>query len=37
MKLPGAWWDPDNMNAMLAMRVTRANGWWDDYWSAAAS
>ena len=37
LKLPGAWWDPDNMNAMLAMRVTRANGWWDDYWSAAAS
>lgn len=37
MKLPGAWWDPDNMNAMLAMRVTKANGWWDDYWSAAAS
>ena len=33
MKLPGAWWDPDNINPMLALRATRANGWWNEYWS----
>jgi len=25
LKLPGAWWKPDNAQAMLNLRVTRAN------------
>ncbi len=33
LKLPGACWHPDSINPMLALRVIRANGWWDDYWS----
>jgi hypothetical protein len=33
LKLPGACWHPDSLNPMLALRVVRANGWWDDYWA----
>lgn len=33
MKLPGAWWDVKNINPMLALRVVRANGWWDEFWN----
>jgi len=33
LKLPGACWHPDSINPMLALRVIRANGWWDDYWA----
>jgi hypothetical protein len=29
---PGAWWTPDNAEAMLALRITRANGQWSGYW-----
>jgi hypothetical protein len=29
---PGAWWAPDNAEAMLALRTTRANGQWSAYW-----
>ena len=36
LKLPGAWWHPDIVNPMLALRVLRANDWWDDFWLAAA-
>lgn len=36
LKLPGAWWHPRSVNPMLALRVLRANGWWDDFWRAAA-
>ena len=32
LKRPGAWWTPDNAEAMLALRVTRANGQWSAYW-----
>lgn len=32
LKLPGACWHPDPINPMLALRVLRANGWWDDFW-----
>jgi hypothetical protein len=32
LKRPGAWWTPDNAEAMLALRVTRANGQWAAYW-----
>jgi len=33
LKLPGACWHPDSINPMLALRVVRANGWWNDYWA----
>jgi hypothetical protein len=33
MKLPGAWWDVKNINPMLALRVVRANGWWNEFWN----
>lgn len=36
MKLPGAWWHPDNLNSMLALRVVRANGHWDELWAQAS-
>jgi len=36
LKLPGTWWHPDNLNPMLALRVVRANDWWEDYWNLAA-
>ena len=32
-KLPGACWHPDSINPILALRVIRANDWWDDYWA----
>ena len=33
LKLPGAWWTPANVEAMLALRLNRANREWGDYWS----
>lgn len=33
MKLPGAWWSPQNAEHMLALRVCRANNEWRSYWS----
>ena len=33
LKLPGAWWAPDNVDSMLALRIIRANEKWDDYWN----
>jgi hypothetical protein len=33
MKLPGAWWTPENAEHMLALRVCRANNEWKGYWS----
>jgi hypothetical protein len=32
LKIAGACWHPDNVNPMLALRVIRANHWWDDFW-----
>jgi len=32
LKLPGACWHPESLNPMMALRVVRANGWWDDFW-----
>lgn len=32
LKLPGAWWKIENVKAMLALRITRANGLWQQYW-----
>ena len=36
LKLPGAWWHPEMVNPMLALRVLRANDWWPDFWANAA-
>ena len=32
LKLSGAWWERSNAQNMLALRVLRENGGWDDYW-----
>ncbi len=32
LKLPGATWHPDSLNPMLALRVLKANYWWQDFW-----
>ncbi|MCP4629555.1 MAG: hypothetical protein GY850_39535 [bacterium] len=32
LKLPGATWHPDSINPMLALRLVKANEWWDDFW-----
>jgi hypothetical protein len=31
LKIAGAWWKPDNAHCMLALRVNRASGAWNDY------
>lgn len=33
LKIPGATWHPDTVNPMLALRIIRANGWWEDFWT----
>lgn len=33
LKIPGACWHPDSINPMLALRVLRANNWWEDFWN----
>jgi hypothetical protein len=33
LKRPGAWWRVDHAEYMLALRITRRNGDWDDYWA----
>lgn len=37
LKRPGAWWTPQNAEHMLALRLNRANGQWDDYWNQQAT
>jgi hypothetical protein len=32
LKKPGAWWKPENVDPMLALRLARLNGGWDEYW-----
>lgn len=32
LKLPGAWWTPHHIEAMLALRIKRANEEWDSLW-----
>ncbi len=34
LKLPGACWKPETVNPMLALRVLRADGWWEEFWNA---
>lgn len=36
MKLPGTWWTPENANLVLALRLCRTNGRWEDHWREAA-
>jgi len=33
MKIAGAWWHPDGVDDILALRMLRANGWWKEYWT----
>ena len=35
LKLPGAWWSPDHVKTMLALRLNRANREWEAYWQGA--
>jgi hypothetical protein len=37
LKLPGAWWNPKNAANMAQMRVTRANGLWNQFWNQMAA
>jgi hypothetical protein len=37
LKIAGAWWLEQNAEAMLAIRVNRANNDWDLYWKAKAA
>lgn len=33
LKIPGATWHPSSINPMLALRVLRADDWWEDFWT----
>ena len=33
LKIPGASWHQDSINPMLALRILRADDWWEDFWS----
>ena len=33
LKRPGAWWRAANADHMLALRLNRANGKWNEYWN----
>jgi hypothetical protein len=37
LKRPGAWWTPAHAEHMLALRLTRANQLWGQYWDNCAS
>ncbi|MCB9506377.1 MAG: hypothetical protein H6697_01770 [Myxococcales bacterium] len=32
LKIPGATWTVNTANQVIALRVLRANGWWDEFW-----
>ena len=34
LKISGAWWKPATVDHVLALRMLRHNGWWDDYWDS---
>lgn len=36
LKIPGASWHPESINPMLALRILRADDWWDDFWNQRA-
>jgi hypothetical protein len=33
LKISGAWWHPDRVDHILALRMLKANGWWSEYWA----
>jgi len=33
LKIPGATWHPDSVNPILALRILRADDWWEDFWT----
>ncbi len=33
LKISGAWWHPDNVPNVLALRMLKANDWWEEYWT----
>ena len=33
LKIPGASWHPDSINPMLALRILKADDYWDDFWN----
>jgi hypothetical protein len=33
LKLPGTWWHPDKVQNILALRMIKVNGWWEEYWA----
>ena len=33
LKLAGCWWKENNAEAMLGLRVARANQLWNSYWN----
>lgn len=37
LKIPGSTWHPDTINPMLALRIIRANNWWQDFWTQQAA
>jgi len=37
LKLPGTWWNEATINPMLALRILRANGWWNEFWEFKAA
>ena len=32
VKISGAWWHPDHVDDILALRMLKANDWWKEYW-----
>jgi hypothetical protein len=32
LKIAGGWWKAENLKKMIALRVVRANGRWEEYW-----
>ncbi len=34
LKIAGACWKLETVNPMLALRLLRANGWWQDFWES---
>lgn len=32
LKIPGATWNPNSIDPMLALRILIADDWWDDFW-----
>jgi len=36
LKIPGASWHTDSIDPMLALRILRANDWWEAFWNQRA-